>query len=356
VRTKHTANFPTQGLIYQGSAGRIRQPVESPAFATDSVTWMASMTKLVTATCVMQLVDRGLIKLDDDVRPLVPRLAKMQILEGYTSEGEDGKPILRDNPHPITLRHLLTHTTGLPYDIIIPDIMRWSQHVGRTVNNLSWTLDGFDTPLLFAPGEGWCYGTSIDWAGQVLESLTGLTLHEYARRNVLDPLGMARTGFLLDELLQPNSTEKLEGYVPGSLRNPETGELADTNPPGPSPPPVASGGAGLYGCAADYAKLLQALLKILAGSSEEVEGGGLVSKAAMDEMVRPQLKTDKQRADLKQSINMLLLTPELPADTPMDFGLIGAMNTQDVPGQRRKGSLTWSGICNSRWVSLLPLF
>lgn len=68
------------GIVYQGAAGRINFDTASRPFDVDSFTWLASVTKLVTATCVMQLVEAGTIGLDDDVRPLVPELGRLQIL------------------------------------------------------------------------------------------------------------------------------------------------------------------------------------------------------------------------------------------------------------------------------------
>lgn len=87
--------------MYQGAAGRTDLPVDSPKFSADTFTWVASMTKIITATCLMQVVEQGLVKLNDDVRTLVPRLGKLQILKGF---GGDGSPILEDNEKPITLR------------------------------------------------------------------------------------------------------------------------------------------------------------------------------------------------------------------------------------------------------------
>lgn len=88
------------GILYQGAAGRIGKAVDSPSFSSVSSGWIASLTKIVTATSLMQIVERGLIQLDDDVRSLVPELANAQILRGF----DDDKPILESNVNPITLR------------------------------------------------------------------------------------------------------------------------------------------------------------------------------------------------------------------------------------------------------------
>lgn len=343
------------GVLYEGSAGRTRLPVDSPPFGTDSVTYMASMTKMITAACAMQLVDRGQIGLDDDVRPLVPELAGLPILTGFAADGADGsegRPLLRHNPHPITLRHLLTHTSGLAYAAMDPDLQRWARHARRDVNSLLCTLDSWAAPLKFPPGGGgrWCYGTSVDWAGQVVERVAGCGLGAHARAGVLGPLGMTRTGFRRGAVL-PGGGDDRRRYAPGSVRVAGTGELADGRPPIVDDPPVESGGAGLYGCAADYARFLRALLAALAGG--ERDGRLLLlSKKAVDEMFTPQLD-DGQREELRKMVAAAGMAPEFPVGTPMDHGLSGVINTEDVPGKRRKGSMMWAGQCNARWVSRL---
>lgn len=89
------------GFLYSGAAGRIGLDAGSAAFTTDSFTWIASMSKIVTSACVMQLVEQGLIDLDEDVRPRFPPMQTVQILRGFK---EDGEPILEENTLPITLR------------------------------------------------------------------------------------------------------------------------------------------------------------------------------------------------------------------------------------------------------------
>lgn len=305
------------------------------------------MTKIITVTCLMQLVERGQIGLDDDIKPLVPELAAAQILKGF-DEAADGAPILQDNPHPITLRHLLTHTAGLGYDVADPDLQRWSQHVGRTKTIVSSTIEGFTTPLKFVPGEGWYYGTATDWAGQVLERVTGLKLGEYMAENVFAPLGMVDSGFVLGSVLGGEGAR--ERYVEFCERHGETGELGSREAMFPPDPAVESGGGGLYSTLGDYGKVVQALLRALAG-----EEGGLVSQATAETMFTPQLD-DAQRGWLTSILNLAGFVPEFPAGTPVDHGIGGCINTEDVPGKRKKGSMKWGGMCNSHWVRWLPAF
>lgn len=91
------------GNLFSGSAGRIDLQPEARAFDTQSFSWIASMSKLITTTAVMQLVDRGTLGLDEDVRRFVPELATVQVLRNF----KNGLPVLEDNTKPITLRYFL---------------------------------------------------------------------------------------------------------------------------------------------------------------------------------------------------------------------------------------------------------
>ncbi|ROV87587.1 hypothetical protein VMCG_10612 [Cytospora schulzeri] len=336
------------GVIYQGSAGRISSSKDSPGFTPDSFTIVASLTKIVTATCAMQLVERGLIELDDDVRPLVLQIAEMKILRGFV--GAD-VPYLEENTTPITLRYdlhhvaslLLTHTVGLGYTPTDPDLCRWAKHTGRKESDIQDTLEAYTSPLKFTPGQGWYYGAAVDWAGQVIEKLTGRPLGEYMEEHLFRPLGMNNTGFRRDTL--PHVRERT---VPTSHRNADTGELVvsgDEPFSAPANPKIHSGGAGLHTTAVDHAKLLQALLQSLAGGD-----GALLKKETAEEMFRPQL-TDVQKQWLKFVTDLFHegFLSDFQKGMPVDHGISGVINMEDEPGKRRKGSMMWAGMYNGHW-------
>lgn len=299
------------------------------------------MTKLATAVAAMQLVERGQVGLDDDVRPLVPALGRLPVLRGFV--GAD-IPFLEENTAPITLRHLLTHTAGLGYASGDPDLARWAKHAGRAPDEeLRGTVGAWETPLKFPPGSGWYYGTAVDWAGQVVEAVSGRALGDYMAENLFSSLGMGDSTFRRDAL--PHVRDRT---VPSSRRDPGTGELAAGEDPFPAlaDGDVEGGGAGLYTTAADYAKLLQALLGSLAGGGE----GALLRKATVEEMVRPQL-TGEQRRWLKFLTDLFHdgLAPDFSKGTPLDHGISGVINMEDEPGKRKKGSMMWAGLCNGHW-------
>lgn len=240
-------------------------------------------------------------------------------------------------------RQLLTHTAGFGYGNGDPDLARWAKHIGRNHDALQGTVEQWDIPLKFAPGQGWYYGTNIDWAGHVLEKVTGQTLGEYMAQHLFKPLGMNDSSFRRDAL--PHVQDRL---VPTSHRDPETGTIVSGKDfPWPLDPKAESGGAGLYTTSLDYAKLLHALVK-------EGDGpGGLFQKKGMvEEMFKPQL-TDIQRSWLKFIMDLFHdgLIPDLQSGMPLDYGISGAINMEDEPGKRKKGSMKWGGMCNSHWVS-----
>ncbi|KAF9878197.1 beta-lactamase [Colletotrichum karsti] len=317
------------GLLYNGSAGRIDHAPDSKPWKDDTFCMVASMTKIVTATAIMQLVEQGVLNLDVDVRDIVPQLRQMPILRGFT---EDEQPILEDHDTPVSLRMLLTHTVGLGYDLADDELMRWHKAVGRKVTNLDWSLEGFTTPLKFKPGEGWFYGTAVDWAGQVLEKVTGKTLGEYMTENIFEPLGMKDTGFWPEKL--PHVAERTAAWA-------YRGEDQVTLGPGPRPcaekHPVESGGAGLFTTAADYAKFLHALLT-----------HKIVKKETVDEMFRPQLD-EKIARTLEKEVFRWHGAVEFERDMGLSYGLSGCINMRDAIGKRKKGSMTWSGMANSHW-------
>src|ERR1700761_6519813 len=101
------------GVIFEDAFGS-RNLRTGAAMTTDTVVWIASMTKAITAACAMQLVERGELSLDGDIAAVLPALGRVQVLEGFDA---DGQPRLRAPKRALTLRHLLTHTSGYAYDM-----------------------------------------------------------------------------------------------------------------------------------------------------------------------------------------------------------------------------------------------
>ncbi|OAA44245.1 Beta-lactamase/transpeptidase-like protein [Metarhizium rileyi] len=321
------------GTIYSGSSGRLDLDPRSPIFTDKTFTWVASLTKLATTISVLQLVQRGQLTLDADVRHLVPELQKAKILREFD---DDGKPVIEANTKPITMRQLLTHTSGFSYEFADPVLLQWSRtQPDRDVSRLQWSKLEVTTPLRFAPGEGWGYGVGLDWAGQVLEAVTGQSLGRYMQENILDPVGLSDTGFW---------PERLPRTAPRTAQNVQRRKdmsLAAAYWPTPEKHEIEPGGSGLFTTASDYALFLRAFL-----------AGALVTEETMREMVRPQL--DEAQAEYFRNVAFHpavhnTFAPEFTPGTDISHGLGGMVNVEDVPGKRKAGSIAWSGILNSRW-------
>lgn len=229
---------------------------------------------------------------------------------------------------------------GLHYDVGDPDLRRWSKAIGRPVGTtIRISRDGFNTPLSFAPGDGWAYGPAVDWAGIGLEAITHQTLGTYMKQHVLEPLGMHDTGFRVRQL--PHTADRRAEVT---LRDGDSGSLS-LFAVVPDEPEMDSAGAGIHTTANDYARLLRAMLQ---------PEPGVVSGKTARAMFAPRLD-EAQRAMLQQTLydprRKFAYIPEFPAGVELQYGLGGLLAMSDVPGRRRRGSMAWTGAGNSRWVS-----
>ena len=171
---------------YQGAAGEAATGVP---MRPDTVLRIFSMTKALTAAAAMQLVERGQVGLDDPAGAVVEYLAGVQVLDGFDA---DGTPRLRPPTRPVTLRNLLSHTSGFGYDFADESLARFLPTLGPSPAN---TQAGYEHPLTSDPGTRWAYGIGIDWAGRVVEAVSGQSLEDYLAEHLIGPLGMVDTSF-----------------------------------------------------------------------------------------------------------------------------------------------------------------
>jgi methyl acetate hydrolase len=320
------------GKIYEGAFGE-RALSSGTAMTTDSVFWIASMTKAITSTAAMQLVERGKLALDRPIAEVLPELASPQVLDGFDAAGE---PKLRPAKRPITLRHLITHTAGFGYDIWNADLGRYQEKTGIpgiiSCQNLALT-----TPLTFDPGDNWDYGINIDWIGKAVERVSGQTLGTYFGENLFGPLGMKDTAFKLSDSARARLVG-MHARQSGGALEPMPFEI-------PQEPEFQMGGGGLYGTAGDY----------LAFQRMFLNGG----RADGTQVLQPEtvaLMGQNQMGDLNVR---LLKTAAPPFSNDAEFfpGMVkkwGAgfmISTERVPGGRSAGSLTWAGLANTYfWI------
>lgn len=320
------------GVIFEGAAGpRVAGGDPADTVGVDSLYQIKSMTKLVATTVALQLVEEAAIDLDATVEHYVPDFARVRVLEGW----DGGTPRLRAPRSQATVRHLLTHTSGLSYWFWNSSIVRWERATG-TPNVSAGLMTSFDAPMVHDPGAAWEYGISLDWLGRVIEAATGETLDVAISKRVLRPLGMTETGY------RPTPAQRAKtvpvhrpaegiGWAPG-----EIGDVPD--------PEYWSGGAGLYSTPRDYIKFQRALLR-----GGELDGTRILSEQTVDQMFRNQIGDLEVPAVLPTADPASSDTFRPGAGNKFGFGLL--LNTRDVPGRRRAWSGGWAGLCNTHfWI------
>jgi methyl acetate hydrolase len=327
----------SDGILYEGAFGK-RNLVKGPDMTPDSVFWIASMTKALTATAAMQLVEQGKLQLDEPISKLLPQLAAPQVLEGFNDKGE---PKLRPAKRPITLRQLLTHTAGFTYDFWDADTARYVK-VADLPGIITCKNAALTTPLAFDPGDRWEYGINIDFAGKAVEAVSGQNLAVYLREHLFQPLGMKDTGFVIG----PDQQARL---VTVHARKPDGG-LDPIEFGIPQEPEFFMGGGGLYGTARDYLAFLQMLMH-----------GGEFNGARI---LRPETVAQMSTNNIGDvNISRVVLKTTAPTATPdvdmgqlfpgqdIKWGLSFLINPQQGPAGRSGGSLSWAGLANTYfWV------
>jgi len=321
-----------KGIVYEGAFGK-RNAAHGPAMSLDTVFWLLSMTKAVTSTACMQLVEQGKLRLDDPVSKLMPELASPKVLEGFDASGA---PKLRPARRPITLRHLLTHTSGLTYSNWSDKLPQYEKFTG--LPDIAESKNGaFAAPLEFDPGERWQYGTGMDAVGKIVEAVSDQSLEVYFRENIFAPLGMTDTGFLI------GSAQKRRVATTYS-REPD-GSLTATPFEMPQRPEFFSGGGGLFGTPRDYMAFLQMLLR------DGTYRGARILKPQTVAMMRQNQIGDLNVNPLKTSATAWSNDADLFPGMPQKWGLSFDINTQPGPNGRSAGSYAWAGLLNCYyWV------
>ena len=314
-------------MLYEGAFGTRRLGVNKP-MTIDSVVWIASMTKPITSAGAMQLVEQGRIGLEDAVGRWVPELASVQVLEGFNAAGS---PCLRAPKRPVTLRHLLTHTSGYGYGMWDEPIARYMQVTGLPATS-SCENAALRLPLLFDPGERWNYGINIELTGKVIEAVSGEKLGVYLKESLFDPLGMDSTGFRITPSMRKRMARLHERGADGALT---AGDFEV-----PQEPEFEMGGGGLYSTAADYLAFVRMILNQGAGNGNRVlkaETVDLMSRNQMGELRVVPLRT----------VNALRSNDvEFFPGVPKSWGLGFMINHGHAPTGRCAGSLAWAGLSN----------
>ena len=319
--------------LYEGAFGKRALGEEAP-MTTDSVVWIASMTKALTGAAAMQLVEQGQLDLDAPASRYAPRIGEAQVLEGFDAAG---KPLLRAPKRPITLRHLLTHTAGYGYEFWSADIGRYLEATG-TPGIISCTEAALSSPLLFDPGERWMYGINIDWVGRMVERVSGLKLGEYLQRNLFEPLGMNDTAFRITPSMRSRLAKIHQRNDDDSLT---AGELEIEQSP-----ENEMGGGGLYGTAGDYLRFVRMILNDGRGD----DGRRVLKAETVQQMSRNAMGATRVTM-LKSAAPPLTNDAEFFPGLEKSWGLTFQINEQRAPTGRPAGGLMWAGLANTfYWI------
>jgi CubicO group peptidase (beta-lactamase class C family) len=322
------AVFP-DGEIVAAAAG-VRDVNSGAAMHPDSIVWIASMTKAVTAAAAMQQVEQGKLSLDAPIGSVLPQLADVQVLDGFDA---GGAPKLRPARAPITLRHLLTHSSGFVYDLWNADMARYLEVTGKP-GIISCTNAALDLPLVFDPGAAWDYGIGIDWAGKAVEAVSGKTLGSYLADSLFRPLGMRDTGFRI-------SDDQRSRLALVHARTPDGVVVTDFEIP--QTPEFEMGGGGLYATVSDYLRFAR---MILAGGA--LDGTRVLAPSTVATMGQNAMGDLRCRA-LKSAAPGS--TNDVDFLAGMQWGLSFLINPEVLPSGRSAGSLAWAGLANSYyWI------
>ena len=309
-RLVHFEKFGTQDVA-------TAKPVEF-----DTIFRIYSMTKPITSIAVMMLYEEGHFQLGTPVSELIPAFKDMQV---YTEGGE----AIVDAEREMTIKHLLTHTSGLIYggdwDHPINERYKEANFYGGDLANMAQELGNI--PLLHHPGAGWNYGMSTDVLGYLVEVVSGMPFEEFLKTRILNPLGMSDTAFSVPD-------EKAERYA--TLYEPaEDGGIQVIKNAPVSSGPLSffhSGGAGLQSTAADYLRFCQMLL-----NDGELDGVRLLGRKTVELIRMNHISDDWHPLER----------------TGFGFGLGFAVVTDvaDTHGPGSEGTYNWGGLASTTfWI------
>ncbi len=246
----------------------------------DAIFRIYSMTKPVTSAAVMMLCEDGHFELDDPVARFIPELDGLKV---YAGEDDSGI-LLVEQEHPISIRHLLTHTAGLGYPFVQPspiqemyqkaDLLQPDSNLKEMVDKLS------RLPLACQPGTDWKYSIATDVLGYLVEVVTGRPFDQFVQQEIFDPLGMVDSGFHVPEEKFDRLASVYCTSEGNSIQAVDTPEVMRYQ----SPRTLCSGGGGLVSTAPDYLNFCQMLL-----NGGELGGMRLLTRSTVELMTGNQL-------------------------------------------------------------------
>lgn len=300
----------------------------------DHIFRVFSNTKLVTSCAVMLLLQEGRIGLDDPIERYIPELGARQVLRPGATRIDDTEPAQQS----ITIRHLMSHTSGLSYGIFDPGSLQFAAYTQARISDPTLDLAGMVTalarlPLSFHPGTRWEYSVASDVLARLVEVVSGQGFGAFLRARIFEPLHMVDTGFWLPEPKQDRLCALYAGVDPADPTRPGLVRLDDKPYPGAylHRVPRESGGGGLVSTLGDTVRLLQALMP---------GGPTLLEPETIERMWANQLPP-----------GMCVRFPNVPPVQSRVFALGSALALQAAPGEpaQSAGEVNWGGLAGTIW-------
>ncbi|KAF5325468.1 hypothetical protein D9619_009744 [Psilocybe cf. subviscida] len=327
-----------EGEIYFQNSGfnRFDDP-SSGKVNPDSVFWLVSQTRLISHLAALKLIEQGKLCLHSHVADYLPEFRTPVIVDRLSSQ----KKVLRPAKTAVTVKHLLNFSSGLFYPIEEGQPMRMGINTSKEMHQTTDPSASFfrlimgelpGMPLKFEPGTDWAYGWSSDVLGFLVEKISGLTLHQFCKQHIFDPLGMESSSFYLTPALRKrlvNLTFRDNGGPHQHWAN-----QMDIIEQDPDKVKVLLGGAGMYSSMKDYLKILQHLLQIKVNYPIE---NPLFSQETVEQIFTPALTEQGSK-----SLSGFSMSPGT------QWGTALAICTEDLPQRRRKGSVFWSGLLGTK--------
>ena len=315
------------GVLFEGAAGNLDVGHDIP-MPVDAIFNIASMTKPVTSVAIMMLLEEGKLRLDDPVSKYLAGFDNLRVITNFNDA--DGTYETRPAKRAMTVRHLLTHTSGIGYAFCNPIVARLQKGTQKS----EWEL-----PLLSDPGDQWNYSASTRVLGLIVEKIAGSTLESWYQERIFKPLGMVDTSYAVSLDKQPRLS-MTHTRASGTLQEQPRGTIPST------PTAPFRGDGGLYSTVRDYGLFMRMMLnggqlgsaKLLSEKSVRIMGKNHIGSI----FVEQQPDTDPLR------------TKPFPLGAGHDkFGLGFQIASKDdrYTKFRSPGSMSWAGIFNTEfWV------
>ena len=307
-------------VLYHEAFGKMSL-AKGTGMQKDTIFNIASMTKALTSTGVMILVEEGKLSLDDEVSKFLPAYKNPNVISKLDLAA--GTYETRPAVKPITIRQLLTHTSGIGYS--------WSDPGLALIQKKTGAAD-LELPLVHEPGEKWTYGASTRVLGEVIEKISGQRIDAFLENRILGPLGMRDTTYAVPASKTArvvSRNQKADGKIT-EIPNPDV------------IPATVRGDGGLYSTAPDYARFVQMILNY-----GQLDGMRLLKGQTVREMERNHTGSVKVR---QQPTAEPLRSKPYPLGAGEDVWGLGfqiAAPARPAPDRRRPGSMTWAGINNT---------